>query len=82
MRITGRLLKGRWRIPAVHVLYREDGGWYHHLQEFPGALCDRYGYIMFRTREEYENHPDLSHGLQLNVPGGISSLRGYVRMEE
>ena len=80
MRITGRVLKDRWRIPAEHVLYREDGVWYHHLHRFPGALCDRHGYVVFRTRHEYESHPALSHGVELNVPGGIASLRGYVRV--
>lgn len=81
-RLTGRYLQEKWRIPARHVLYREDGRWYHHLTHFPGALCDANGYVLFSSAEEYEKHPDLNHGLQLNVPGGISSLRGYVRMEK
>ena len=81
-RITGRYLKEKWRIPAKHVLYREDGVWYHHLEQFPGALCDANGYVLFRTREEYEHHPHLQHVLQLNVAGGISALRGYVRMDK
>lgn len=80
MRITGRFLQRRWNIPAQHVLYREDGAWYHHLERFPGALCDPRGYVVFRTRDEYERHPGLSHGVELNVPGGIASLSGYVRV--
>lgn len=80
MRLTGRLLQRQWKIPARHVLYREDGAWYHHLEQFPGALCDPNGYVLFRTRAEYEGHPGLSHGVELNVPGGIRSLPGYVRM--
>lgn len=80
MRITGRTLQRQWRIPAVHVLYREDGAWFHHLDRFPGALCDAQGYILFATRQAYERHPGLSHGAELNVPGGIASLPGYVRV--
>lgn len=80
-RITGRYLKEKWRIPAKHVLYREDGRWYHHLAYFPGALCDSNGYVLFASRDAYERHPGLSHGIQLNVDGGISSLPGYIRME-
>ena len=80
MRLTGRLLQSQWRIPAHHVLYREDGASYHHLEYFPAALCDPKGYILFKTRAEYDRHPGLSHGVELNVPGGISSLPGYVRV--
>ena len=79
-RVTGRRLKSDWRIPARHVLYREDGRWYHHLTDFPGAFCDADGYVLFRTVEEYEACRGLSLGVEVNVPGGIATLPGYVRM--
>ena len=82
MQLTGRSLQRQWRIPAKHVLYRENGSWYHHLERFPGALCDRHGYILFASRVDYARHPGLLHGVELNIPGGISSLQGYVRVAD
>ena len=79
-RMTDRQLKNQWKIPASHVLYREDGRWYHHLERFPGALCDYNGYVLFRTQRDYDQCTGLSRGIELNVPGGISSLPGYVRV--
>ena len=79
--ITGRYLNRKWSIGAEHALYREDGCWYHHLRQFPGALCDAYGYIIFETEGVYKKCPQLRHGQQLNVSGGISSIPGYVKVE-
>ena len=81
-RITGRTLKSEWRIPAKHVLYREDGRWYHHVVRFPGALCDYNGYLLFQTEQDYEPCRGLALGVDVNVRDGISSLSGYVRMRE
>lgn len=68
-----------WAVGAAHALYREDGRWYEHLERFPGALFDAGGYIVFWTKEDYQNCPQLRHGKKLNVTGGISSIPGYVR---
>lgn len=67
------------RTGANHVLYRKDGGWYHHLEEFPGALFDNSGYMIFNTKEEYESNPFLRHRQDLNVKLGISSIPGYIK---
>ena len=75
----GRNLKIEWNIPAQHVLYHKDGNYYNHLNKFPGALCDPYGYVIFDTEIDYNNSHYLQHGKQLHVPGGISSLPGYVK---
>ena len=75
-----RKLNREWQVGARHALYREDGGWYHHLERFPGALFDKYGYIIFDSKEAYENCSYLRHTQQLNVPGGIARIPGYVRM--
>lgn len=77
---TGRSLNKAWGVNAQHALYREDGKWYHHLQQFPGALFDSNGYVLFRTRDEYLNSPYLDHGQHLNIPSGISAIPGYVRV--
>jgi hypothetical protein len=76
----GRKLNEEWGVKARHALYREDGRWYNHLERFPGALFDANGYIIFETKEAYEKCPQLRHGIELNVTGGISSIPGYVRV--
>ena len=80
MRIRGKDLNRKWSVGAEHALYRQDGCWYNHLKQFPGALFDAHGYIVFETEEAYEQCSQLRHGKQLNVTGGISSIPGYVRM--
>lgn len=77
---TGKQLNQEWKVNARHALYREDGRWYHLLEQFPGALFDAYGYIVFKTREEYENCTYLSIGNEINIRDGISSIPGYVRV--
>lgn len=79
-RITGSYLNEAWEVGAAHALYREDGRWYHQLLRFPGALFDRNGYIVFRTKAEYETCAQLRRRKDLNVRGGIASIPGYVRM--
>jgi 5-methylcytosine-specific restriction protein A len=79
-RITGRGLNAQWNVGARHALYREDGEWYHHLREFPGALFDARGYLVFATTSDYESSPYLKHGKALHVPGTISNIPGYVCM--
>lgn len=79
-RLTGKYLNALWKVYAKHALYRKDGGWYHHLKNFPGALFDYHGYVLFRTREEYERCPFLRHNQELNVPEGIANIPSYVRV--
>lgn len=79
-RVTGKLLTRLWSVGARHALYREDGRWYHHLVQFPGALFDSSGYVLFRTREDYEQSAYLHHGADLHVPGGICAMPGYVKV--
>lgn len=81
-RVTGKLLQKQWGIAARHVLYREDGTWYHKLERFPGALCDARGYIVFETRQLLEACPGVSIGRDKNwisVATGIAALPGYIR---
>jgi len=78
--ITGRELSEKWKIGARQTLYRKSGNWFHLLDQFPGALCDANGYILFSTRQDYEECELLQRGKELGVPGGIASIPGYVRM--
>ena len=78
-RIGGHLNE-QWGVRARHALYRENGTWYHNLTKFPGALFDAHGYIVFHTQEESQNCKYLQIGKQLSVPGGISSIPGYIQV--
>ncbi len=78
--ITGRSLNREWKVGASQALYHRDGAWYHRLERFPGAFFDPNGYVLFRTREEYERSPYLSIGKHVNVRSGISSMPAYVRI--
>jgi hypothetical protein len=75
-----KYLARNWKINVVHVLYDKNGKWYHHLADFPGALLDPNGYILFNSELEYKNSSYLQQGIELHVPNGISSIPGYKRM--
>jgi len=79
-KISGKYLNNLWGVNAKHALYREDGKWYHHLTQFPGALFDKHGYIMFTTSDEYKTSPYLQHTQDLHVPEGISQIPGYKKI--
>lgn len=88
MRITGDFLNRKWKIGARQTRYRETGDFYMPLERFHGALCDRHGYVLFETEEEYMNCPQLQHGnpeaenYRLSVrPPGISKIYEYIKME-
>ena len=63
---------------AKHALYRADGKWYHALTNFPGALFDANGYVLFKTRRDYESCHNLQIRQDVHVPNGIASIPGYV----
>ena len=78
--MKGRHLNAEWAVNARHALYSERGTWYHLLVDFPGALFDALGYVLFETEVEYLSCTYLRRGKELNVPGGISRMPNYVRM--
>jgi hypothetical protein len=79
--LNGKLLARLWKVDVVHALYHQDGKWYNHLRDFPGALFDPNGYVIFNTEREYKESPYLQHGMELHVPEGIYSMPGYKRMK-
>ena len=81
-KLSGKILNDLWRVGAKHALYREDGKWYHHLRDFPGALFDSNGYVVFQTENDYRESPYLQHQQDLHVPGGNSTIPTYVRVTE
>ena len=78
--LTGKILAQQWSVNVKHALYHKDGQWYNHLRYFPGALFDPHGYIVFKTQDEYENSPYLQHGVELHVPGGLSHIPNYKKI--
>ncbi len=76
----GELLNQRWKIGAQHALYHKDGTWYHQLTNFPGALCDPFGYVLFSNETEYRGCTKLRIDQDVNVSGHISEIPGYVRV--
>ncbi|MBN1862396.1 MAG: hypothetical protein JW790_01985 [Dehalococcoidales bacterium] len=81
-RLSGKYLARQWRVNVVHALYHKDGSWYNHLRDFPGALFDPNGYVIFNTEREYRDCPYLQHGQELHAIGGISSIPGYRRVQK
>ena len=88
-RITGEDLNRKWKIGARQTRKDEAGKFYMPLEKFPGALCDRHGYVRFDTKEAYEQCPQLQHGdpqsenQRLNViRPGISAIPSYVRVDD
>ena len=80
-RLNGRLLNKVWKVGARHALYHKDGHWYNNLQYFPGAYFDPNGYVIFKTEKDYTSCQYLKIGKETNVPKGISSIPGYVRIK-
>jgi 5-methylcytosine-specific restriction enzyme A len=82
MPLRARALNNLWGVGAKHALYREDGKWYHQLTEFPGALFDANGYVVFKTVTDYLGSPYLQIRQDLHVPAGISAMPNYIRVTE
>ncbi len=79
--IRGKYLKELWKVDVAHALYHHAGTFFENLNEFPGALFDVNGYVIFRTEQEYNESPYLEIGNKLNIHNGISSMPGYKRMK-
>lgn len=80
-KVTGKKLNKQWGVGAKHALYRKDGGWYHLLKQFPGALFDANGYVRFETEDAYRKSDDLRITRALHIPKGISSIPDYVHVK-
>ena len=76
-RITGARLNSEWQVGARHALYHHAGIWYHYLRDFPGALFDYNGFVVFPTRESYERCAGLRFTQDVKISPGISTLPNY-----
>ena len=73
---TGSNLIREWRINALQGRFHIDGHFYERLERFPAVLCDQHGYVLFETREEYENSPYLKIGEKVNVVSRVACIAG------
>ena len=79
---TGSNLIREWGINVRQGRFHVDGHFYGRLEKFPAVLCDQHGYVLFETREEYENSPYLKIGQKVNVAshiGDIARMPGYIQ---
>jgi hypothetical protein len=79
-KIQGHYLNDLWGVRVRQARYGRKGEWYGRLTDFPGALFDPNGYVRFETEEDYRNCPYLQIRKEVNVPNGISSIPGYVKV--
>ena len=77
---SAKTLLVKWDIPANRAYYHHAGTFFMPLEGFPGALCDANGYVLFRTKAEFDSEQRIRVGQRTNVRGGISTLSGYIRM--
>ncbi len=77
---SGKELSRKWNVNVKHALYHQDGTFYENLRDFPGALFDPNGYVIFNTEQEYYSNPYLNIGKKLNVIRGIASMPRYRRI--
>lgn len=76
-------LNAKYGVGAVQARYSHDGHWYALLANFPAALFDANGYVLFPTEESYRKSLYLKRGKQISVPKpGISAIPGYVRFPD
>jgi hypothetical protein len=83
-RVTGEMLKRLYRLPVKSARYRATGDWYHSLDQFPAALLDARGCVIFRSKEEFENCLHLKMGPapnQVHAVTDISRIPGYFQLD-
>ena len=82
-RHKAKFLNEQWKVGARQARYHWEGLFYEHLTQFPGALFDLHGYILFNTQEDYDRCAHFrggTHQEKLNVyRPGISDIPGYVK---
>ena len=77
---SGKRLSIRENLMVAKAYYHWEGTWFQRVNEFPVALFDRDGYVIFETERDYLNHPDVDGSEKTNIPKGISSFSSYKKM--
>ncbi|MCH7905873.1 MAG: hypothetical protein IIB26_00415 [Chloroflexi bacterium] len=75
--IRGAQLAIEEGLSVRRAYYHHEGTWYQVPLEFPAALFDLQGFVIFETENAYRNTPGVDVGEKTNVRSGIASLPGY-----
>ena len=76
-RIGPRLLREH-RLTAEKGYFSKTGVAYAKPSRFPGVLFDPDGYLMVKDEPSMRESPYINVGKAVSIPGGISSVPGYV----
>jgi 5-methylcytosine-specific restriction enzyme A len=76
--MNAKTLNKQLGLCACDSKFRLTGDFYHLLNNFPGVLFDKNGYVRFNTREEYEGCKELTITERIHVQNGIESIERYV----
>jgi len=88
----GKWLARKWNVPLPRkvgsiriqpgtAMYHRDGQYWNNLTNFPGALFDPSGYVLFEDEKAYRNSRHLKVKTQTNIsPFGkkLPEIEGYV----
>lgn len=75
--MTGSKLNRLLDLKANHARYRKTGDWYHSLTQFPGILFDLNGYVVFETKQDYIQCPQIKPMGDFSIKNGIRSINNY-----
>ena len=76
----GSQLAIRENLKVKKAYYHWEGIFFEPVHEFPVALFDEDGYVIFDSEYEYLNHPDVERGKKTNIRKGIASFSTYKKM--
>lgn len=80
-KLDASVLIDRWGLQVAQGRCHREGTFYENLTEFPGALLDANGFVIFETEDEYRNCDGVTVKVKTNVDKpGIQSLPRYKRM--
>ncbi len=79
--VRGSQLADREGLSVKRAYYHHEGTWFQVPIEFPAALFDPRGYVVFETESEFRNTPGVEVGEKTNIHEGIWKLSKYRTMK-
>src|SRR5438270_3213065 len=79
----GARLQREWSIPARKTRYHKTGDFFMPIEEWPGALADASGFVVFQSEKEMLQNKTIRYRgkgtdhVRLGVAGGIAQLPNY-----